>query len=276
MTAELTDPRNFIDFKLWPRLETCRVSKPSSFLRSGPRTSSSAHTEILCGTLFHIHRKGRGWVWGQAECQLPGANLPGYIGWLRRSDLVKNTAPSTHKVSVLSAPVFSKANIKSRCDVHLPLNSTICAIPADEFLSWENKFLHKNHLAELSAPAKTADWVSIAESMIGRPYVWGGVSSQGLDCSGLVQTALRAFGSDAARDSDQQSCLGEPVKFTEDLLGLKRGDLVFWKGHVGVMTSPTRLLHANAHHMLVASEPLKTAVRRINKNAGSITAIRRL
>jgi len=91
-----------------------------------------------------------------------------------------------------------------------------------------------------------------------------------------VQTALRACGNDAPRDSDMQAEIGEPVEVTESLDGLQRGDLVFWKGHVGIMQSSTDLLHANAHHMAVASEPLTEAVKRIEKSAGSATAIRRL
>jgi len=147
--------------------------------------------------------------------------------------------------------------------------------PAGDFLKTSTGYLHKEHIQTLSQASRHADWVSAAESLIGRPYIWGGISSLGLDCSGLVQTALRLCGLDAPRDSDQQAGMGESMSLS-GLDKLRRGDLIFWIGHVGIMTSQTRLLHANAHHMMVAAEPLSTARDRIRESAGPMTAIRRL
>lgn len=269
--------RNFIDTKRYPKRETLQVAVPSTFVRRGPRPSSAAETELLFGTLFHVHRFGRGWVWGQSECQLPGVRYPGYVGWCRTRDLAIFERPDTHKIISMGAPVFTESNIKSPVQHHLSLSSTFRTLSIeDSFLQIEDGFLHKAHSADIQAPCGHADWVQIAEGFLGRPYVWGGISSFGLDCSGLIQTALRMSGSDAPRDSDQQAEIGDAVKIETDLSGLKRGDLIFWKGHVGVMTSPTRLLHANAWHMGVATEPLKTAVKRITNQAGPITAIRKL
>ncbi len=108
---------------------------------------------------------------------------------------------------------------------------------------------------------------------LGAPYLWGGRDSLGLDCSGLVQQALYAVGAACPRDTDQQALLGESVPRSE----LARGDLVFWRGHVGMMLDETRLIHANAHHMAVAIEPLSAAVARIaGKGGGEPTAMRRL
>lgn len=279
MPDGILDSRNHIDTDKFPRLRTLQVKTPSSFVRRGPRPSAPAETEILHGTLFHLHQRdpnqGRGWVWGQAECQLPGISYPGYVGWCRLKDLRDPPGKPTHKISSVAAPVFSKPDIKSRVTGSLPLCAVINAVRKNEFLEIDTGFIHQNHVMEIGE-VLAADWVNAAESLLGRPYIWGGVSAEGLDCSGLVQTALRASGSDAPRDSDQQASLGTAIAITPDNSGLKRGDLVFWKGHVGIMSSPARLLHANAWHMKVASEPLETAVKRIEKLAGPVTAIRRL
>ena len=116
------------------------------------------------------------------------------------------------------------------------------------------------------------DWVAVAESLIGSPYRWGGRASTGLDCSALVQLALAVAGKPVPRDSGPQHDIGTALQRIDDL---QRGDLVFWAGHVGIMQDGDRLLHANAHHMAVASEPLGVASRRIAAIAGPITALRR-
>ncbi|MDH3581098.1 MAG: NlpC/P60 family protein, partial [Hyphomicrobiales bacterium] len=121
------------------------------------------------------------------------------------------------------------------------------------------------------------DFVAVAERFTGTPYLWGGRTSFGLDCSALVQVSLQAAGAAPPRDSDmQEAVLGEALDVATDLSALRRGDLVFWKGHMGVMRDPVNLLHADAHHMAVASEPLQDAVARIAEAKGPVTSIRRL
>jgi cell wall-associated NlpC family hydrolase len=129
------------------------------------------------------------------------------------------------------------------------------------------------HLAPIAETAQ--DFVAVAEQFLGVPYSWGGKTALGLDCSGLVQTSLAAAGIDCPRDSDMQEDLGAPLPM-DRLDALRRGDLVFWKGHVGIMTSADQLLHANGHFMQVIREPLATAVARIAAVYGTVTAIRRL
>lgn len=272
MTALSSDPRIFIDHDRFPKMETRMVAEASTFLRRGPKSSSAAETELLYGTLFHIHRQGRGWVWGQAESPLPGCHYPGYVGWVRSRHLSLNGGKKSHKIRALSAPVFKKPDIKSQVVCHLPLSATITGYARDSFIEISLGFIHERHVLALSETPDYPDWVNVAESLLGQPYVWGGISNMGLDCSGLVQTALRVMGSDIPRDTDQQAQIGQSIRFKDDLSGFKRGDLIFWKGHVGIMRSPTELLHANAYHMAVASEPLAMAIERI----GKVTAIRRL
>ena len=132
----------------------------------------------------------------------------------------------------------------------------------------EYQYVHQRHLE----PLLEKDFVAIAERFVGVPYVWGGKTAAGLDCSGLIQTALQAVGKAVPRDTDMmEKELGEPVRAAS-----QRGDLVFWKGHMGVMLDETRLLHANAYHMQAAIEPLADAVARIEKISSPVTSIRRL
>lgn len=276
MTQAKSDLRNYIDASSSPLIETLRVARPTTMMRSKPRPSAGASTELIFGEFFHVHEMGRGWVWGRCENPLQGSAYPGYVGWVRRSDLADLSGYPSHRITSVSAPVFSSAFIKSPVKYRLPLGASLAGELIEDFIQTDIGFIHREHAASLDEDSRHGDWVSIAEALLGQPYIWGGVSSFGLDCSGLVQTALRNFRRDAPRDSDQQDAIGQAVPINEALSNLERGDLIFWKGHVGIMQSATRLIHANAHHMKVASEPLKTAVNRIQKSAGAITAIRRL
>jgi cell wall-associated NlpC family hydrolase len=135
------------------------------------------------------------------------------------------------------------------------------------------RFVFTKHIRPLNETE--ADFVSVAEKFLDVPYYWGGKTSQGLDCSGLVQTALEASGVFSPRDTDMQELqLGQRL-LVNDLDGLRRGDLVFWKGHVGIMADQKTLLHANGHHMLTVKEPLSEAVTRIAGIYGQVTSIRR-
>jgi cell wall-associated NlpC family hydrolase len=136
-------------------------------------------------------------------------------------------------------------------------------------------WIFTDHLASIEEKEK--DFVAVAERFIGVPYLWGGRESLGLDCSALVQTALERAGFHALRDSDmQEATLGEALPTPFDLTSLQRGDLIFWKGHVGIMQDGERFLHANATHMCTRSEPFLEAVARIAKTDGDITSIRRM
>jgi cell wall-associated NlpC family hydrolase len=229
-----------------------------------PSADAAQDSELLFGESFTIYERKDGWAWGQAAAD-------SYVGYVR-DDLLG--APFTPDARIIApmAPAFAAPDLKTPVRDMLPLNARVkrAALEGDYHQVAPGRFVHYRQLAPLDEFA--ADFVAVAERFLGVPYVWGGKTFAGLDCSGLIQTALQACGTDCPRDTDmQEKVLGEGVR----LDSLQRGDLVFWKGHVGVMRDATQLLHANAFHMQVAAEPLSESTLRIEKACGPVTSIKR-
>ncbi len=240
-----------------------RVTAPRTWLLREPSKSAPQETELLFGFEFRIDRVKKNWAYGQAMSPL-SQDILGYIGWVRRENLNEDLVPRTHFINALKAPVFKKADIKSRIKGLLHMGAQINAARIEDvFIELSSGgYIHRKHLQPLGRYVET-DFVTIAEAHLELPYVWGGVSTDGLDCSGLVQSALRAVGRDCLRDAGQQEdSLGTVLK---NMAALKRGDLVFWPGHVGIMSDGETLLHANAFHMKVAQEPFAAARARIGE-----------
>ena len=180
-------------------------------------------------------------------------------------------------MKALGTFLYPSADVKACPWMQLSMNSMLAVAemgPAFARLE-DGSFVPARHIAERDRTAP--DFVAVAERFTGVPYLWGGKTRLGVDCSGLLQIAMQAAGLECPRDSDmQQAELGRDVPIRDDLDGLTRGDLVFWKGHVGIMVDAFLLLHANAHHMAVVVEPLGSAVDRIARAGLALTAIRRL
>ena len=239
-----------------------QVSRATAPLFSRPGAKGYA-AELLMGAAFDVYETAGGLAWGQAA-------RDGYVGYVPAEALAPAGAP-THRIASVRSTLYPAADIKTRPLAALSLNARLRGRIEGEFLACAEGWVPAVHVAPIETPA--ADWVAAAESFVGTPYLWGGGSGAGIDCSGLVQAARWAAGFDCPRDSDMQAGLGQPVEPQR----LARGDLVFWKGHVGVMLDSERLLHANAHHMACAVEPLAQAVSRIGAgDAGPPTGFRRL
>jgi hypothetical protein len=248
-----------------------RVIAPSAPLRRHPSRDAALDTEALMGELVTVYDEHEGWAWGQLHGD-------GYVGYLPSEALGGPEPEPTHRVDSVRTFVFPGPNLKLPPTDFLSLNArlAVAEMQGDYARLSTGGFVYAPHLTDLSA--KAPDFVSVAERFLHTPYLWGGKTSLGLDCSGLTQTALAAAGIEAPRDSDmQEDQLGTPVEVRPDLGGLQRGDLVFWKGHVGVMLDATRLLHANGYFMMTLIEPLAVAEERIRLNSyGPITTIKRL
>ena len=282
----MSDFRTALPDEVGAKISTQRVKIPRVFMRRDPKADGACETEALFGTDFEVYKQTNDWVWGQLKepflsgdpCSTSIPHVSGYIGWLPKAALGEVGEAPTHIVTALQAPIFTKADIKSPVKQVLNLNATVCASPSDSaFVEIDGLgFMHTAHLAtNLSSDTSRQTFVDIAERHMGLPYIWGGISTNGLDCSGLVKSSLRAVGRSAPRDADQQEASLGIVR-APDLKFLQRGDLVFWKGHVGIMQNRVHLIHANAFHMCVTSEPLIEAVERIRPQSGEITAIKSL
>jgi cell wall-associated NlpC family hydrolase len=257
-----------------PRYATGRLMRivaPSTPLRPHPSPEVSIDTEALLGERVRIYDEHEGWAWGQLESD-------GYVGYLSAEALGPEHPAPTHRVAALRTFVYPGPNLKLPPLQHLSLGAAVSVIGREK--EWARigptAFVFAAHLAPLAS--HESDFVAVAERFVGVPYLWGGKTSLGLDCSGLIQLSLAAAGTEAPRDTDmQQAALGEPVAPGPGPSGLSRGDLIFWKGHAGVMLDAERLLHANGHHMAVAIEPLREAEERIRLNSyGPILAVKRL
>jgi cell wall-associated NlpC family hydrolase len=262
--------RGLIDAPRYAIGEAKRIIAASAPLRGHPDPSAPLETEALHGESVTIFDAREGWAWAQLDRDQ-------YVGYLPLA-AVGAPSESTHRVAALRAHAYPGPSIKlpPRFALSLGARLTIADYDGDFAVSEDGLFVWARHLAE--SGSSEPDYVAVAERFLETPYLWGGRTSEGIDCSGLVQTALTAAEVAAPRDSDMQEAgLGGLVAIDDPRTPLKRGDFVFWKGHVGIMRDSVTLLHANGWHMKVVSEPLSQARDRIaRKGGGKVTSVRRL
>ncbi|MFD1333211.1 C40 family peptidase [Methylopila musalis] len=246
--------------------ERRRVAVGHAPLRRAPQPDAMLETEALFGEDVTVYDELDGWAWVQLA-------LDGYVGYMPSAALTAETASApTHRVAALRTLLFPSPSFKVPPMDALSTGARLTVVHEEgRFATLDSgAFAIARHLAPLDAFED--DPAAVAERFVGAPYIWGGRTSLGLDCSGLVQTALAACGVAAPRDADmQERDLGRPI----DLAEARRGDLLFWKGHVAMLIDEGTLVHANAFHMATVREPLHEAIPRIAPTDGPVTSVRR-
>lgn len=262
--------RGEVDAKRFVEGEDMQVKLPCVPLLREPRANAPMDTQLLFGETFRVYEEKDGWAYGQST-------QDDYVGYIELTALDPRLYRPTHVVASIRSFIYPDPDLKTRPVTPLGLNTKVRVVAAQgEYSEIERGgWVFTNHLAPVGAHVR--DFVSVAEELRGIPYLWGGRDSLGLDCSGLVQASLERAGIASLRDTDmQEATLGERLPEPIDFTTLKRGDLVFWKGHVGIMLDGEHLIHANAFHMRVDVERLDIAMARIARSAGHVTSIKRL
>jgi cell wall-associated NlpC family hydrolase len=250
--------------------ETFEVTDAIAPLREAPSAEAALMTQALKGERVTVYdRNGEGFAWGQLDSDR-------YVGWLPDSALAKPAAAPTHKVIAIRTFAFPGPSIKLPPAETLPMGAMVRVVREDDTfaVTREGWYLPKPHVADIDH--REPDFVTVAERFVGTPYLWGGKSSLGIDCSGLVQIAMNAAGTGCPRDSDmQQDSLGRLLDPAEQR-NLQRGDLIFWKGHVAIARDALTIVHANAYQMATVIEPTSDAIARIKAAGLDVLAIRGL
>jgi cell wall-associated NlpC family hydrolase len=259
--------RGRIDASRFAAGRPAQVASPLLSLRRQPAETSMQLTQVLLGETVQVFDEKDGWAWVKLD-------RDGYVGHVAAAALSATLTPMTHEVATPSTLAYPKPDLKTQPATVLPMLSRVAMAGEEKDYAALalGRFVYKRHLRPVDTGM--GDYVAVAERFLFAPYYWGGKTIHGLDCSGLVQVALHAVGQPCLRDSDmQEATLGDVLKPGEKL---RRGDLVFWEGHVGIMADSESLLHANGFHMMVALEPLALATERIGKTGKQVTTVRRL
>lgn len=253
--------------------EPAKIAVPVADLRRRPDANAGLDTQLLLGQDVAVFERADGWAWVQGVDD-------GYVGYVDERSLAR-PHDTTHVVTAPRSFVYSGNDLRLPMVRTLSMGSLVTMTGETEtrgtrYLTLsDGGAMIAGHLAPIGATA--TDYVGVAEQFLNTPYLWGGTSGFGIDCSGLVQLSMRMAGKSVLRDTSmQEETIGEPLDPGADFENARRGDLVFWKGHVAIMTSANEMIHANGHTMLVSREGLKEAVARIGYLYGQPTSFRRV
>ena len=257
----MSDPRITLDQSLCTRADAARIVRPVVDLCRAPE--GARDRQLLFGESVTVHGDVGEWCYVQAR-------KDGYCGYVRAEALGEVSEP-THVVTAPATHLYAEADFKSPDRMSLSFGSLVTVLAdAGRYLETAEGYVPRTHISPL--PHLFEDPAAVAALFLGTPYLWGGNSRFGIDCSGLVQAALLACGTACPGDSDMQETLGKAAEG-----GYVRNDLLFWKGHVALVVDAERLIHANAHAMAVVHEPIEAAIARIAAQGdGPVTGHRRV
>ena len=250
--------------------KTRQVVDGAAAMRGEPRHDAALDTELLFGEAVTVYDEQDGWAWAQSQ-------VDSYVGYVSGDALSSHVVEPTHRVGALRTHLYPVADIKAPPLDLLSMNALVAVESVDGRFARlkDGRYAIARHLVPMDE--RVEDFVVVAQRFLGTPYLWGGRTSIGLDCSALIQISLQAAGVGCPRDSDmQEMSLGEALPDPQDLGSYRQGDLVFWKGHAGIVLDDARLLHANAHFMATVIEPLDEAIARIAGAESPVTSVRRL
>lgn len=238
-----------------------QVCVPVADLSPSSTSTSAIEAQLLLGQSAKRFDQKDGRSWIQADHNR-------YVGWVDDNCLSSKILLPTHRVVVPRTFIYPGPELKLRPDSQVSMGSLVTVTRTvkergTNYAILENgQAMIQSHLQTVKEQSQ--DYVTVAESLLNTPYLWGGDSAFGLDCSGLVQLTMAMTGHSVLRDSDMQAAtIGQPISPGPDFADLKRGDLIFWKGHVAIVQGNGDVIHANGHTMTVASEPLRAAIDRI-------------
>jgi cell wall-associated NlpC family hydrolase len=255
--------------------ERRRVTAPLAVIRRGPQSDAPIDSEALRGETVRVFETtADGWCWVQLETD-------GYVGFVAADTVGPLDPEPTHRVTALRTFVYPAADMKLPPVATLSIGSRLALGKAAEtrgtpyfWLADGGGAVVAHHVEALDNPTQT-DFVTVAERFVETPYLWGGRSAFGIDCSGLVQLSLAMTGVSVPRDTyQQQGAIGQALAGGLDG-ELRRGDLIYWQGHVGILSDPGTLLHASGYQMCVVSEPLEGVLARYGRSGKAVAAVRR-
>ena len=260
--------------KLKSEGKPARISVAFTELRAKPQRDCAIDTQLMFGEDVNVHAEKDGWAWVQAERDQ-------YVGWLEAKTLKFETSPITHLVCVPRTFLYPEPDLKLPHKGMRSMGTGLVVVGEEETRGTKYKILETGEaiIAHHIRPkdAYESDYVTVAQTLIRTPYLWAGTTAFGLDCSGLVKLAMFMCGQNVLRDSDMQAAtIGEEIIAGKNFENVKRGDLIFWRGHVGIAQGEGLLLHANGNSMDVTSEPLLPAIERIAYLYEKPTGVRRV
>ncbi|MGD8327368.1 MAG: C40 family peptidase [Sphingomonadales bacterium] len=259
---DLVEADRYVDFSL------AHALLGRTAILDRPQEGATQVSELLFNEAVHVFERGDDYAWVQCVHD-------DYVGYVdaHALDYSDDQRTSTHRLSTAISHIYPSSNLKTRPIMEVYGGTTFNIAfdaPRDKgFVEIKyNQWIYEAHLTQ-----EPGDILTIAKSYLGAPYLWGGRTLRGIDCSGLVQMALMRAGLPCPRDSDMQAkVLGEPIEGD-----LRVGDIIFFPGHVGIMVDETHLLHANAYHMAVTIDPLEEVIKRIRRDhQNPVTAQKRL